>query len=396
MAVLVVDNIEESRVPFLRGIMTRSLIEAGLTFDDAYKIADHVRSEVEDRKEILTTELEEIVVKLLRKRDYKEAAERYKARGDKAAPIIVEDSDGVQLPFSKGLLAQTLEICAFSSDESFAITSSIEQMLLSQNVETISTADLAKITHTYLRESISSEMAQRYAMWIEFSRSAHPLVLLIGGTTGSGKSTLSAELAHRLNIVRTQSTDMLREVMRLMIPERLMPTLHSSSFQAHEKMVSTKSRVEKEYRAPLEAGYLMQADQVGVGIDAVMQRAEREQVSLILEGVHIHPAMQARLRETSNSLVVPLIVVVTKKKTLRKQLKGRGQHVSSRRSERYLNNFDAIWQLQSFLTTQAESHDIPVVPNTDLEDTVQVIMDHLVEALSAKFRKSAEKLFKGT
>ena len=32
------------------------------------------------------------------------------------------------------------------------------------------------------------------------------------------RSTISAEIAHRLDIVRTQSTDMLREVMRLMFP----------------------------------------------------------------------------------------------------------------------------------------------------------------------------------
>ena len=45
---------------------------------------------------------------------------------------------------------------------------------------------------------------------------------------GTGKSTLATELAHRLGIVRTQSTDMLREVMRTMIPAHLMPALHVS------------------------------------------------------------------------------------------------------------------------------------------------------------------------
>ncbi len=393
MSVLVVSNIEESRVPFLRGILTRSLIEAGLTFDQAYGIADTVRSAIDDRKEITTEDLEAIVYKLLKKEGFKEASERYQARGENVGPIIVEDREGVQLPFSKGLLSQTLEICAFSSEESFAITSSIEQMLVNQGVTEISSSDLAKITHTYLRENISNEMSQRYAMWIHFSRSGQPLILLIGGTTGSGKSTLSSELAHRLNIVRTQSTDMLREVMRLMIPRRLMPTLHSSSFQAHEEMVQTESSSDKGFFAPLEAGYLMQAEQVGVGIEAVLQRAEREQVSLILEGIHVHPAMQSRLLENSNALVVPLMIAVTKKKSLRKQLKGRGQQVSSRRSERYLKHFDSIWDLQSFLTDQAEKHDVPVVPNNELEETVQIIMDHLVEALSSRYKKVSSKLF---
>ena len=39
-------------------------------------------------------------------------------------------------------------------------------------------------------------------------------------------------LASRLDIVRTRSTDMLPEIMRVMVPERLLPVLHRSSFNA--------------------------------------------------------------------------------------------------------------------------------------------------------------------
>ena len=59
-----------------------------------------------------------------------------------------------------------------------------------------------------------------------------PLVILIGGATGVGKSTIATQLAARLGIVRVVATDAIREVMRSMLSPELMPTLHTSSFHA--------------------------------------------------------------------------------------------------------------------------------------------------------------------
>ena len=59
---LVVDPAQHTRVPFLRGILTRSLQDAGLAFDDAYAMASHIRHDLLDTSEITTKELQERVV----------------------------------------------------------------------------------------------------------------------------------------------------------------------------------------------------------------------------------------------------------------------------------------------------------------------------------------------
>ena len=56
------------------------------------------------------------------------------------------------------------------------------------------------------------------------------------GDRGSGKSTIATQLAARLGIVRVVATDAIREVMRSMLSPELMPTLHTSSFQADPRM----------------------------------------------------------------------------------------------------------------------------------------------------------------
>ncbi len=56
--------------------------------------------------------------------------------------------------------------------------------------------------------------------------------MLIGGATGVGKSTIATQLAARLGVVRVVASDAIREVMRAMFSRELMPSLHTSSFDA--------------------------------------------------------------------------------------------------------------------------------------------------------------------
>jgi 2-phosphoglycerate kinase len=107
--------------------------------------------------------------------------------------------------------------------------------------------------------------------------SGRALIILIGGTAGCGKSTTAADLASRLNIVRTQSTDMLREVMRFMIPKYLQPILHASSYAAWKELPQSNNH-RMEQKTLLIDGYCAQAELLSVAIKAVMQRALRENV----------------------------------------------------------------------------------------------------------------------
>ena len=52
---------------------------------------------------------------------------------------------------------------------------------------------------------------RRYQELRELDR---PIVILIGGATGTGKSTVATEIAYRLGITRVTSTDFIRQTMR--------------------------------------------------------------------------------------------------------------------------------------------------------------------------------------
>ena len=217
------------------------------------------------------------------------------------------------------------------------------------------------------------------------------LLLLIGGTAGSGKSTLATELASCLDIFRTQSTDMLREIMRAMLPERLLPILHRSSFEAWRVLPEISGPMDFEDK--IAHGYRGQTDLVSVLCEAVVQRAVRESVSMVLEGVHIDATTVNRLRESGDIIVVPIMLAVLKQEVWRKRIQGRGRAANQRRAQRYLKSFETIWQLQSHLLSEADGEDISIVVNDDRESTIAEVLRIIGDTLSAVLEPTVKKVF---
>jgi 2-phosphoglycerate kinase len=228
------------------------------------------------------------------------------------------------------------------------------------------------------------EVAHRYLVWLEFLRSGRPLVLLIGGINGVGKSTIAAELAHRLEIVRTQSTDMLREVMRQMTSKQLLPAIHTSSFRAWNALPAGYLATTGGEDLMID-GFLTQSEQVGVAVEAVLARALSERVAMIIEGIHIHPAYMQSVARDGEAIVVPFMLANLDPDQLKKQLRGRAMDAPNRRAERYLKSFDVIWQLQSFLLAEADRCHVPILSDWPTVKAADQAMDMVFTMLARKF-----------
>ena len=395
MAKILVENREENKlVPLLRGILIHSLQEAGLSFDIAFEIATDIRSELEGTEVIATDELRLLVVKKLRAREGEEVADRY-IKLKESLNIQVEQRDGQLIPFSRHEYQQALEAIALTSTEAMEIVATLYKHLIDRRIEVVSSRHLGRLTYRYLRQSseLGEDVAKRWLVWRDFVNDGRPLILLLGGTSGCGKSTIATMLASRLDIVRSQSTDMLREVMRTMMPEQLLPILHTSSFRAWTTLPGVGAEMTGVSDNLLVSGFRGQADLLTVAIEAVVKRALRERVSLILEGVHIQPAFMEQLVESDDAIIVPIMLGVMKRKQLHQRIRGRGREAPQRRSERYLKHFDEIWRLQSYLLSGANKSGIPIVVNGDKEAVFSEIMRHVIEVLEKDFDRVAKDVF---
>jgi 2-phosphoglycerate kinase len=87
------------------------------------------------------------------------------------------------------------------------------------------------------------------------------------------------------------------------------------------------------------------------------------------------------------------MLAVLKKKRLQSRIKGRSTNVPQRRAERYLEHFDSIWKLQTFLLSEADQTDVPIISNTDKDDVFREIMLYTIDKLAADFNKTPEQVF---
>ncbi|MEJ2424457.1 MAG: zeta toxin family protein [Candidatus Thiodiazotropha sp.] len=389
----IIDKSDHTRTPFLRGILTRSLTDAGLSFETAYQLSSEIRQQIDGKEAITTSDLRNLVKKRLTQMSEHEVAANYESHTQSTIEIQVTDRKDTTNPFSLLEHRQTLESTGLSSDKASLITQSVFLELLESRQEGVTTHQIGRLTYEKLKQRYGKDTARNYLVWIDHKHSKRPLILLIGGTTGCGKSTIATEVAHRLNIIRTQSTDMLREVMRMMIPKRLLPGLHTSSFNAWSKIPGQQMiNVPKEEL--MIQGYLYQTELVSVPCEAVVQRALKERVSLILEGVHVSPALFERFRHLEDAVIVPIMLAVLKQDKLKHHLNDRGITAPERSSQsHYISHFDSIWQLQTHLLSEADSHAVPIISNDHKDITTDNVMRSIIDVLGKRFQGQIDDVF---
>lgn len=394
MAKTLVEDLEETRIPFLRGILIRSLQDAGLDFKEASHIASEIRNELSDTALISTEDLNQMVVKRLTSLGKENVVFRYENRNGLLS-VQVEQQCGRINPFSRLKFRHSLETIGLKSRESDDVVQMLQEHLTNKSINTIKSRNLARLIYRYLRKSskLGPAVAHRWLVWHDFINSGRPLIFLIGGTAGCGKSSIANTLASRLEIVRTQSTDMLREVMRTMIPEQLMPVLHQSSFTAWKGLPGYQKTKDDISEALLVQGYLSQADLLSLAIEAVVERATRERVSLVLEGVHVHPVFMEKLQSETDAVVIPVMLGLLKRKHLQQRIKVRSNNVPDRGVEHYLQYFDEIWRLQSYLLSEADRANIHIAVNENRDKVFSEIMRFTIATLAESFDSTPEKVF---
>ena len=251
---------------------------------------------------------------------------------------------------------------------------------------------LGLLTYRYLRLIVGPDAARRYLVMVNHFRRERPILIMVGGAPGTGKSALATELAQRLEIVRTQSTDLLREVMRMMIPERLVPVLHRSSYDAWQALPQS-GQAEHDAEELLVDGYRAQAELLNVPCEAVVKRSLRERTSLIIEGVHVQRSLWEKISDTEEAIAISITLAVLNRQKLRDRFRGRGEQIDTRRAERYLEHFDSIWRLQSYLLSEADQAQTPIIINDDKDQVIHDVMVTVVDRLSESFSATPEEVF---
>jgi len=278
------------------------------------------------------------------------------------------------LPYSKGLTAQMLTATGLSPEYAWRIATALEKRLAAEDRPAPAMSDLGEIATDMLGEEAGASLMRRIEQWSRVRTLERPLIILIGGTTGVGKSTLANELAHRLGIVRVASTDMVRQVMRAFFDKDLMPAIHYSSFDC-AGAVRIPVPEEPDFA---RAGFIEQAKSVRVGIEALVARAVTEKQGLILEGVHLVPGFFDRQR-WGDALVVELVMAVTDPARHRAHFTTRDWQTGGVRPLRkYVKHFREIRRVQDYILSRAAERGVKVIENVTIDQAVNEALDEVL------------------
>lgn len=127
-----------------------------------------------------------------------------------------------------------------------------------------------------------------------------PLVILIGGYAGTGKSTLAKKLADYFPFAPILQTALLRTLMRTQISQQQNPFLHVHTYDL-------SAIVSAEKNLSLEEKYKRQVEPIGTFVNGAIVFAGTEKQQRIIEGAHLLPTL---IRQNSSVILIEFYLQV--------------------------------------------------------------------------------------
>jgi 2-phosphoglycerate kinase len=277
-------------------------------------------------------------------------------------------------PYSKGLMARGLMRVGVSAVRAYEIARRVEQDLVARKEDTVTMDRVEELAVEVLGEDEAEKTAGRLKRYRDLEELDLPIIVLIGGATGTGKSTVATEVAYRLGINRVTSTDFVRQTLRAFFSPEFMPSIHYSSFEAGKGLRSA----EEEEVDPLLHGFLDQTRNVLVGVNAAIERSLAEGWSTVIEGVHLVPGMTAPVE---NALVVQCVLAIDSEEAHAGHFWIRDIASDGARSlDKYLERLSDIRYLQDYIVERAEKENVPVIRNNDREGATSAVMELVLTA----------------
>jgi 2-phosphoglycerate kinase len=274
------------------------------------------------------------------------------------------------LPYSRGLMARALMAVGVAADRAYALARRVGGDVDERGTDVVELGRLEVLAVEILGEVEGTEALRQLRRYQELRELDLPLVILVGGATGTGKSTVATEIAYRLGITRVTSTDFIRQTMRAFFSHEFMPAIHYSSFEAGDVVPLAED--------PLIAGFLEQSRNVLVGVRASIERALQEGWSMVLEGVHLVPGLLPAIEQ--RALASACVLRISDEAAHATHFFSREAAGTERPMAKYLDRFEEIRRLQHYLVERAELEGVPVIENESANRATAAVAELVLSA----------------
>jgi len=136
---------------------------------------------------------------------------------------------------------------------------------------------------------------------------------------------------------------------------------------------------------PVISAFQEQSQRVNVGVQAIMRRAVKESLSMIIEGVHLLPCNWPK-ELTEGAIVIQVLICTLEEERHRNRFISRAEENPGRSTAKYLENFESIRRIQDALTEKCKDYEIFMVDNVDFDDSVYRIIRYLTDRMGERVR----------
>ena len=277
-------------------------------------------------------------------------------------------------PYSKGLMARALMRAGVGVERAYELARRIEIDLADRGKRTADFDRIQELAAEVLGAADGDLAIGRLRRYQELDELDVPLIILIGGATGTGKSTVAAEVAYRLGITRVTSTDFVRQTMRALFTPEFLPAIHYSSFDAGRALPTAQ----EEEVDPLLHGFLEQTRHVLVGVQAAIDRSLEEGWSMVIEGVHLVPGM---IPSPEGAVVVECVITIENEETHAGHFWIRDATSDGLRPlDKYLERLGDIRYLQDYIVERAHMEGVAIIENAVREKAIRALMELVLAA----------------
>lgn len=271
--------------------------------------------------------------------------------------------------FYADILARSLLRINVPKYEAYGIAHHIWEKVSRQKKEQI---EIAGYVENTLKKKYP-RLLKKYRTWQEIMNQPKPMIILIGGGTCIGTSTLAMRMGWLLEMNHIISTDSVREVIRQFIPENVLPILHVSTYETGKLVEQVKSEHDR-----LLDGFVSQCKPVLNGVEAIIERAITEKSNTIIEGIHLIPGEMGFLKKYKNkALIIQIMLDVNQKAKHRLHVFNRHVENTKRDKSRYLNHFKEIRLIRDYLVKQAKKKHVQIIQNYDFKKAEKKILEKI-------------------